>query len=273
VKDGEENETMKDNGRLEGSLFAIMVIATILIILIPFPAIVLDILIGLNLMQSILILLIVLKSKKITSLSFLPTVLLVSMIFGLAINISSVRLILARGAEFDGWAIRTIAFLVTGSGEITHFINGFLDFLLFAAIVAFVIRKGAARITEVSSRFVLDSMPGKQMAIEAEYDSGAISEEESIARKNAFQQESDFYGSMDGAGKFVYGSVKVYFFIIFSIIAGGIALDILIRGLTITDAARTYLPLSIGNGILFLIPALLVLLAASFAVTRSVGEK
>jgi len=264
---------MKDNGRLLASLPAIMVIALLLGSTLSLPAILLDILIGLNLIQAMVILIIALFRKRIIDFSLLPTVLLVSMIFSLALNISSVRLILVKGAEFDGWAIRTIAFLVTGSGEITHFINGFLDFLLFAAIAAFVIRKGAARITEVSARFVLDSMPGKQMAIETEYDSGTISEEESIARKNALQQESDFYGSMDGAGKFVYGSVKISFFIIFSIIAGGIALDILIRGLTITDAARTYLPLSIGNGILFLLPDLLVLLAANFAVSRSVGKR
>jgi len=264
---------MTNNKKSPSPLLVIVVIAIALIILIPLPAIVLDILITLNLIQAMLILNIALFRKKITDFSLLPTVHLVSMIFGLALNISSVRLILVKGAEFDGWAIRTIAFLVTGSGEITHFINGFLDFILFAAVAAFVIRKGAARITEVSARFVLDSMPGKQMAIETEYDSGAISEEESIARKNALQQESDFYGSMDGAGKFVYGSVKLSFFIIFSIIAGGIALDILIRGLTINEAARTYIPLAIGNGILFLIPDLLISLAACFAVSRSVREK
>jgi len=169
---------MKDNGRLAGSLLAIEVIALILIILLPLPAIVLDILIGLNLIQAILILLIVRNNKKITDFSSLPTVLLVSTLFGLAINIFSVRLILVRGAAFDGWAIRTVASLVAGSGEITHLLIGCACFIVIATVVVIMIIRGNTRILEVAARFTLDSLPGKQMGIEAEHDSGAISERE-----------------------------------------------------------------------------------------------
>jgi len=253
---------MTNNKKSSSPLPAIMVIA-----------IALDILIALNLFQAILLYFIVLFSKRIKDFSLLPTVLLVSTIFGLALNISSVRHILVGGAAFDGWAIRTVASLVAGPGEITHLITGFAGFIVFAAIVVLLITKGATFIAEVTARFTPTVVPIKMMAVEAEYSSGSITEEEAQKRKTQILKESDFYGAMDGAAKFISGNVKITLFLMFIIIAGGIAIDTLIRGISITDAAKTYILLSIANGILFLLPNFLVLIAASFAIIRSVVER
>jgi len=263
---------MKNIEKLPGFLPAILVIAVVLIILIPFPAMVLDILILLNLIKAFLILLIVLNTKKITDFSLFPTVLLMSTIFGLAINISSVRLILTKGADFDGLTIGLVSSIAAGSGEINSLIVGFAGFIVFAAVVVLVIAKGATRVSEVAACLSLDSMQSKMLAVETEYSSGSIIEEEARKRKTEIQKESDFYCAMDGAVKFISGNVKMTIFIITAIIAGGIAIDTLMHGIAIYDAAKTYIPLSIANGVLFLLPDFLVLLAAEIAVTRLVRE-
>jgi len=271
---------MTNNKKSPSPLLVIVVIAIALIILIPLPAIVLDILITLNLIQAMLILNIALFRKKITDFSLLPTVHLVSTVlptvhlvstvFNLALNISSVRLILTKGANFNGLAIWTVAYLVAGSGEIARLIIGCAGFIVFIAVVM-LITKGATFVSEVAARFILDGLPIKMMTVDAEHASGSISKEEAQKRKTQILTESDFYGAMVGASEFISGNVKVTIFLIIVIIAGGIAIDTLIRGLTINDAARTYIPLSIGNGILFLLPALLVLSAIRIAITRSIG--
>ncbi|MDR2070412.1 MAG: flagellar biosynthesis protein FlhA [Treponema sp.] len=251
---------------------AIGVIAVVMMIIIPLPTILLDTLMALNLVLALFILIIVLYTKKPTDFSVFPTVLLVVTVFGLALNISSTRLILIRGSAFNGRMVRAFSTFVVGSGGTEGLVVGFIIFIIIVAVQAAVITKGSTRIAEVAARFALDSMPGKQMAIEAEYNSGAISEEEALARKNDLQREVDFYGAMDGSSKFVSGNVKVGIFITVVNILGGIIVGVSLHGEPFTQALGTYIAFSIGDGLLSQFPALLVSTATGIIVTRSVSN-
>ncbi|MFP3088725.1 flagellar biosynthesis protein FlhA [Treponema sp. TIM-1] len=272
---------MSDAGRIiAGSLFrdrtdlfiAIGVVAVVMMLIIPLPTVLLDALMAMNLVLSLLILLIVLYTKKATDFSVFPTLLLVITVFGLALNVSSTRLILTKGAAFDGRMIRAFSSFVVGSGGTEGLVVGFIIFIVIIAVQAVVITKGATRIAEVAARFALDAMPGKQMAIEAEYNSGAITEEESIIRKNDLQREVDFYGAMDGSSKFVSGNVKVGILITAVNILGGIIIGSVFHGEPISVAVGTYVAFSIGDGLLSQFPALLVSTATGIIVTRSVSD-
>jgi flagellar biosynthesis protein FlhA len=238
----------------------------------PLPTVLLDALMALNLILSLLILLIVLYTKKATDFSSFPTVLLVSTVFGLALNVSSTRLILTKGAAFDGRMVRAFSSFVVGSGGTEGLVVGFVIFIVIIAVQAMVITKGSTRIAEVAARFTLDALPGKQMAIEAEYNSGAIPEEESIARKDDLQREVAFYGAMDGSSKFISGNVKVGILITVVNILGGIIIGTTLHGESISSAVGTYITFSIGDGLLSQFPALLVSTATGIIVTRSVSE-
>jgi flagellar biosynthesis protein FlhA len=262
------------NNSFEGGtdfFVAIGVVAVVLMLIIPLPTVLLDTLMALNLVLSLLILLIVLYTKKATDFNIFPTLLLVVTVFGLALNVSSTRLILTKGAAFDGRMIRAFSTFVVGSGGTEGLVVGFIIFIVIIAVQAVVITKGATRIAEVAARFALDSLPGKQMAIEAEYNSGAITEEESIARKNDLQREVDFYGAMDGSSKFVSGNVKIGILITVVNILGGIIIGTLLHGEPISTAVGTYIAFSIGDGLLSQFPALLVSTATGIIVTRSVS--
>jgi flagellar biosynthesis protein FlhA len=270
---------MSDTGRIvnrtfgEGSdLFvAIGVVAVVLMLIVPLPTILLDTLMAMNLVLSLLILLIVLYTKKATDFNIFPTLLLVVTVFGLALNVSSTRLILTKGADFDGRMIRAFSTFVVGSGGTEGLVVGFIIFIVIIAVQAIVITKGATRIAEVAARFALDALPGKQMAIEAEYNSGAITEEESISRKNDLQREVDFYGAMDGSSKFVSGNVKIGILITVVNILGGIIIGAALHGESITAAVGTYIAFSVGDGLLSQFPALLISTATGIIVTRSVS--
>ncbi|MDR2069194.1 MAG: flagellar biosynthesis protein FlhA [Spirochaetaceae bacterium] len=272
---------MSDAGRIiAGSLFrdrtdlfiAIGVVAVVIMLIIPLPTVLLDALMAMNLVLSLLILLIVLYTKKATDFSVFPTLLLVITVFGLALNVSSTRLILTKGAAFDGRMIRAFSSFVVGSGGTEGLVVGFIIFIVIIAVQAVVITKGATRIAEVAARFALDAMPGKQMAIEAEYNSGAVTEEESIVRKNDLQREVDFYGAMDGSSKFVSGNVKVGILITAVNILGGIIIGSVFHGESISAAVGTYVAFSIGDGLLSQFPALLISTATGIIVTRSVSD-
>jgi flagellar biosynthesis protein FlhA len=168
--------------------------------------------------------------------------------------------------------IRAFSSFVVGSGGTEGLVVGFIIFIVIIAVQAVVITKGATRIAEVAARFALDAMPGKQMAIEAEYNSGAITEEESIARKNDLQREVDFYGAMDGSSKFVSGNVKVGILITAVNILGGIIIGSAFHGEPLSAAVGTYVSFSIGDGLLSQFPALLVSTATGIIVTRSVSD-
>jgi flagellar biosynthesis protein FlhA len=252
---------------------AIGVIAVVAMIIIPLPTVLLDVLMAMNLILSLLILLIVLYTKKATDFSVFPTLLLVVTIFGLALNISSTRLILTKGAAFNGRMIRAFSSFVVGSGNTEGVVVGFVIFIIIIAVQAIVITKGATRIAEVAARFTLDAMPQKQMSIESEYHSGAIkSEEEFLARKEELQLEVNFYGAMDGASKFVSGNVMVGILITVFNILGGIIIGVTIHGEPLSSALGTYISFSIGDGLLSQFPALLVSTATGIIVTRSVSK-
>ena len=251
---------------------AAAVVAIVMALVIPLPTALLDALMAFNLILALLILLIVLYTRKATDFSSFPTVLLVSTVFGLTVNVSSTRLILTQGTRFNGRMIKAFSSFVVGSSGTEGLVVGFVIFIVIIAVQAVVITKGATRIAEVAARFTLDALPGKQMAIEAEYNSGAISEEESISRKNDLQREVDFYGAMDGASKFISGNVKVGILVTVVNILGGIIIGTVIHNETINSAVSTYISFSIGDGLLSQLPALLVSTATGIIVTRSVSD-
>ncbi|MDR0494893.1 MAG: flagellar biosynthesis protein FlhA, partial [Treponema sp.] len=256
-------------GNAKDLFIAVGVIVVVVMLIIPLPTVLLDTLMALNVMFSLLVLLIVLYAQRPTEFSLFPTVLLIATVFGLALNVSSTRLILSRGAAFDGRMIRAFSTFVVGSGGSEGLVVGFIIFIIIIAVQAVVITKGATRISEVAARFTLDSMPVKMMAIDTEYSSGSITEEEAQKRKAQVQKESDFYGSMDGASKFISGNVKVGILITVVNVIGGIIIGSALHGEPLTAAVNNYISLSIGDGLLTQFPALLVSTAMGIVVTRA----
>jgi len=210
--------------RNKNRFIAISALVVTLMLFIPFPGLILDILWGLNLLFALLALIVTLHYKKVNDFLLLPTCLLLLTIFSLLIQISFVRLILTNGEAFYGRIICALSSLMMRSGGIQGLLSGCISFISLLILTSIFVTNGCTRMSEVDARFTLDSLPGKQMAIDAEYVSGTITEEEVIARRNDLQRESDFYGSMDGAGKFISGYLKACFFITALSIIGGIAI-------------------------------------------------
>jgi flagellar biosynthesis protein FlhA len=251
---------------------AVGVVAAVMMFIIPLPAFVLDALMALNLVLSLVIVLIVLYSQRALDFAIFPTILLVETVYGLALNVSSTRLILAQGAEFDGRIVRAFARFVVGSAGTVGLVIGFIIFIIIIAVQVIVITKGATRVAEVAARFTLDALPGKQMAIEAEMNSGSITEEEASRRKMELEQEVDFYGAMDGAAKFVQGNVRAGILITVLNIIGGMIVGMTLRGETLDVALNTYISLTIGDGLVTQFPALLVSTATGLIVTRAISD-
>jgi flagellar biosynthesis protein FlhA len=254
------------------ALVAVGVIVIVMMMIIPLPAWLLDFFMIFNLGLSLLIILIVLYTRRVLDFSVFPTLLLVSTVFGLALNISSTRLILSRGAAFNGQMVRAFGSFVVGAGGTEGMVIGLIIFIIIIAVQFVVITKGATRVAEVAARFTLDSLPVKQMAIEQEYSSGAITEEESRQRKRDLQKESDFYGSMDGASKFISGNVKVGIFITLINMVGGFIVGVTIHGESASSAISNYISLTIGDGLITQFPSLLVSTATGLIVTRAVSD-
>ncbi len=263
-----------------GSLFrqrsdifvAVGVIIVVMMMIIPLPTVMLDLLMAFNLVLSLLIILIVLYTRQALDFSVFPTMLLVSTVFGLALNVSSTRLILSQGSMFGGRIVRAFSGFVVGSTGVQGIVIGFIIFTIIIAVQFIVITKGATRVAEVAARFTLDALPGKQMAIEAEYNSGAITEEEASRKKNELQRQVDFYGAMDGASKFVSGNVKVGILITFINIIGGIIVGMTIHGETLETALNSYISLAIGDGLVTQFPVLLISTATGIIVTRAISD-
>jgi flagellar biosynthesis protein FlhA len=248
------------------------VVAVVMMMIIPLPSIVLDLLMAFNLVLSLLIILIVLYTKQALDFSVFPTLLLVATVFGLALNVSSTRLILSKGSEFDGRIVKAFSGFVVGSEGPQGMVIGLIIFIIIIAVQFIVITKGSTRVAEVAARFTLDALPGKQMAIEAEYNSGALTEEEASRKKNDLQLQVDFYGSMDGSSKFVSGNVKVGILITLINIVGGIVVGMTIHGETVDVALSSYITLAIGDGLVTQFPALLISTATGIIVTRAVSD-
>ncbi|MDC7235749.1 MAG: flagellar biosynthesis protein FlhA [Spirochaetales bacterium] len=253
-------------------LVAVGVLAVVIMLIIPLPTVMLDALMVLNLLLSVMIILIVMYNKDPLEFSVFPTMLLITTVFSLALNVSSTRLILTKGINFDGRIVRAFATFVVGTSGQEGLVVGLIIFIIIVAVQFMVITKGSTRVSEVAARFALDAMPGKQMAIEAELNSGAISEEESRKRKDHLQKSVDFYGAMDGASKFVSGNVKVGIVITIVNILGGLIVGVSIHGESFGDALATYTSLTIGDGLVSQLPALLVSVATGLVVTRSISD-
>ena len=260
-------------GRRQGDIIiAFGVVFVVMMLIIPLPTVILDLLMAVNLMLSLLIILLVLYNSDPLEFSIFPTVLLISTVFGLALNVSSTRLILGEGAEFNGRIIRAFATFVVGTEGSQGLVIGFIIFIILVAVQFMVITKGATRVSEVAARFALDGLPAKQMAIDAEYSAGAITEEETRGRKKHLDDTVQFYGSMDGATKFISGTVKVSIVITMVNIIGGLIVGTTIHGEPLQQALGTYVSLTIGDGLVSQVPILLVSVATGLIVTRSISE-
>jgi len=249
-------------------LMGIGVISVVLMLIIPLPTFLLDFLLAISIMLGLLILMIVMFVQRSFDFSVFPSLLLVSTVFRLALNVSSTRLILLEGAGFDGKIIRTFGNFVVGG----NYVVGFIIFIILVAVQFIVITKGATRTAEVAARFTLDAMPGKQMSVDADLSNGLITEDEARKRREDIRKEADFYGAMDGASKFVQGDVKVGIIITIINIVGGFIIGIVQRNETFEVALKTYTLLSVGDGLVAQIPSLLVTTATGIIVTRAVSD-
>jgi flagellar biosynthesis protein FlhA len=252
---------------------AVGVIAVVMMLIIPLPAFILDTLMSVNIVLSLLTILIVLYTRHALDFSVFPTLLLIATVFGLALNVSSTRLILSQGSQFQGKLIRAFGTFVVGARGLEGYVIGLIIFVIIIAVQFIVITKGSTRVAEVAARFTLDALPGKQMAIEAEYNSGLITEEEATRKKSELQRETDFYGAMDGASKFVAGNVKVGILITLINIIGGMIVGMTIHGESFNVALDTYVSLTIGDGLVTQLPALLISTSTGVIVTRAVSDE
>ncbi len=247
-------------------LLALAVVAIIAVLIIPIPTGLLDFALAFNITFSLVVLLTTLYITRPLDLSVFPSMLLIVTLMRLALNVASTRLIL--GQAFAGDVINSFGdFVVQG-----NYVVGFIVFVILVIIQFVVITKGATRISEVAARFTLDAMPGKQMAIDADLNAGIINEDEARARREEIAREADFYGAMDGASKFVRGDAVAGILITLINIIGGFVIGIALNGMSLSDALRTYSLLSIGDGLVTQIPALLVSTASGIIVTRAAAR-
>ncbi|MGE5791018.1 MAG: flagellar biosynthesis protein FlhA, partial [Syntrophaceae bacterium] len=252
-------------------LMGIGVVAVLMVMVIPLPPLVIDLLLSLSITVSIVILLMSMFVLKPLDFSVFPSVLLTVTLFRLSLNVASSRLILLHGNEGTGAAgqvIKAFGTFVVGG----NYVVGLIVFSVLTLINFVVITKGATRIAEVAARFTLDAMPGKQMSIDADLNAGLISEADARRRRGEIEREADFYGAMDGASKFVRGDAIAGVVIIFINIVGGLIVGVLQQGMDITDAARNYTLLTIGDGLVTQVPALIISTGAGMLVTRSTSS-
>ncbi|MBR6223450.1 MAG: flagellar biosynthesis protein FlhA [Lachnospiraceae bacterium] len=235
--------------------------------IVPMPAFLLDILITFNMTIAMVLLFTAMYSQKVLELSSFPTLLLFTTIFRISLNVSSTRLILLNGDP--GQVVRAFGTFVGGGSLIV----GTIIFIVLLIVQMFVVNKGSERVSEVTARFTLDAMPGKQMAIDADLSTGAITDEEAKKRRNEIQEESNFFGSMDGATKYVKGDATAGLIITLINLVGGIATGVLMRGMSVNDALNNYTILTIGDGLVSQIPSMLISLATGIIVTKAAKEE
>ena len=256
---------MKSFGKISDIMLAFALVFMLALMLIPLPPFLLDFFLALSITLSILILIVALYINSPLDISVFPGMLLVLTLFRLGLNISSTRLILLEGEA--GEIIAAFGSFVVGG----NYVVGFIIFLILVLIQFIVIVKGSGRVSEVAARFTLDAMPGKQMAIDADLNSGLINESEAKERRENISREAEFYGAMDGASKFVKGDAIAGLIIIGINIIGGFILGATQRGLSISESLSVYTILTIGDGLVSQIPALIVATAAGLVVTKTSG--
>lgn len=241
----------------------LFVISIVVMMVIPLPSELLDLLLILNISLALTILLVSMYTKEVLEFSIFPTVLLITTLFRLALNVSTTRNILSEGE--GGKVIETFGSFVVGGNQVV----GFVVFLILIIIQFIVITKGSERVAEVAARFTLDAMPGKQMSIDADLNAGMITEADARARRKKIENEADFYGSMDGASKFVKGDAIAGIIIFIVNIIGGFIIGMLIHGMGFAESASHFTTMSVGDALVSQIPALLISTAAGIIVTRS----
>jgi len=265
------NTTASDSGfsfsSLAGLGTPVLLFMMLVMMVLPLPAFVLDLLFTFNIALAIIVLLASVYSRRPLDFAVFPTVLLIATLLRLALNVASTRVVLLEGHEGTGAAGKVIQafgeFVVGGSYAV-----GLVVFAILVIINFVVVTKGAGRISEVTARFTLDAMPGKQMAIDADLNAGLITQDEALLRRQEVSQESDFYGAMDGASKFVRGDAVAGILILFINIIGGFSVGVLQHDLSAGEAAHNYVLLTIGDGLVAQIPSLLLSTAAAIIVTR-----
>jgi flagellar biosynthesis protein FlhA len=252
-------------------VISVGVVAILMVMLLPLPRFLLDLLLSFDITLSVIILLVGLQVRRPIEFSVFPSVLLMITLFRLSLNIASTRLILLHGNEGAGAAgevIRAFGNFIVGG----NYTVGLVVFSILVIINFVVVTKGAGRVAEVAARFTLDAMPGKQMSIDADLNAGLINEADARRRRREIAEEADFYGAMDGASKFVRGDAIAAVIIILVNIIGGLAIGILQQGMSPALAAQTYTILTVGEGLVAQIPALIVSTAAGIVVTRAASE-
>ena len=253
-------------------MVAVGVVAILAVMILPLPTIILDLLLSLNLTIGLVVLLIAMYNHNPLHFSSFPAVLLVTTLFRLSLNIASTRLILLQGHEGPGavgQVIQAFGNFVVGG----NFAVGIIIFLIMVLINFIVITKGAGRIAEVAARFTLDAMPGKQMAIDADLNAGLIDEQEAKSRRKEISQQSEFYGAMDGASKFVRGEAIASLVIMAINIIGGLLIGVFMNKMSAGDAATTYTLLTIGDGLVAQIPALVISTSTGIIVSRAASDR
>lgn len=247
-------------------LVAVGIVAILVIMIVPMPPAVLDLLLTVNITMSLVVLLVTLYATEPLQFSAFPSLLLIATLFRLALNVSSTRLILLHA--YAGKVIESFGNFVVGG----DYIVGMVVFIILVIIQFVVITNGAGRVAEVAARFTLDAMPGKQMSIDADLNAGLIDEKEARERRKAIEKEADFYGAMDGASKFVRGDAIAGIIITVVNILGGIVIGLLRFKMSVLDAMERYALLTVGDGLVTQIPALLISTATGLIVTRAASE-
>jgi flagellar biosynthesis protein FlhA len=253
-------------------LVAAALIAVLAVMIIPLPAFVLDLALTASITLSLLVLLVGIYTDRSLDFSIFPSLLLMTTLFRLSLNVATTRLILSNGHKGEGAVgevIKAFGHFVVGDSYVT----GFVVFVILVVINFIVITKGSGRVAEVAARFTLDAMPGKQMSIDADLNAGLINETEARQRRKDIEREADFYGSMDGASKFVRGDAIAGIIITLINIVGGLLIGIFQKNLDLATAAKTYTMLTIGDGLVSQIPALIISTAAGIVVTRNSGSQ
>ena len=249
----------------------VLILLILSMMVLPLPPFLLDLLFTFNIALSIMVLLVAMFTRRTLDFAAFPTILLFTTLLRLSLNVASTRIILMEGHTGSAAAGRVVEafghFLVGG-----NFAIGIVVFIILILINFMVITKGAGRIAEVGARFVLDGMPGKQMAIDADLNAGIINEEEAKKRRKEVSLESDFYGSMDGASKFVRGDAIAGLMILVINVVGGLVVGVAQHNMALNDAASTYTLLTIGDGLVAQIPALIISTAAGVIVIRGAND-
>ncbi len=252
-------------------VLSVSVVGILMVMLLPLPRLILDLLLSLSITLSVVILLVSMHVRRPLEFSAFPSILLVGTLLRFSLNIAATRLILLHGNEGQGAAgdvIKAFGNFVMGG----NYTVGIVVFSILVIVNFVVITKGAGRIAEVAARFTLDAMPGKQMSIDADLNAGLINEGEARRRRKEIADEADFYGAMDGASKFVRGDAIAAVIIIMVNIIGGLAIGVLQQGLSLVQAAQNYTILTVGEGLVAQVPALLMSTASGLIVTRAASE-